>query len=298
MSNNKHENLYLVSDVHSYFDAMLKALEEAGFFEDNNGKLVLLGDALDRGDKPLELIDFLLRMKNEGKLIYITGNHEELLSSMLFDMSNLSFQSKFASYANNGTFDTALSIANSYYDEAKGKHMRYSTDSWLHMDYYSAQLHSTELVQRVRASKYYKELFYSAIDYYETANYIFCHGWIPVYGDPKIKCIYDPDWRDAEHFRWKGARWINGIDAACRDQVTEPKKTIVCGHWHASYGHETYQGNRGIKEPFVDEGIIAIDAGVYHGDTPKTKKVYCVVIKEDGAYYKGKLIHAPEYEQY
>ncbi len=56
-------------------------------------------------------------------------------------------------------------------------------------------------------------------------------------------------------------------------------KTIVCGHWHTSWGH-TYLHNVGVEypetcfstyegdpcdhkmhsEPFIDEGIIALDA--------------------------------------
>lgn len=76
-------NLYLVSDVHSYYSSLMRALTKAGFFEDETGTLVLLGDALDRGTEHLELIKFLLKLKEEGRLIYIIGNHEELLSDMM-----------------------------------------------------------------------------------------------------------------------------------------------------------------------------------------------------------------------
>ena len=34
------------------------------------------------------------------------------------------------------------------------------------------------------------------------------------------------------------ARWINGMDAA---QACTEEKTILCGHWHCSYGHATYE---------------------------------------------------------
>jgi hypothetical protein len=64
-----------------------------------------------------------------------------------------------------------------------------------------------------------------------------------------------------------------------------PGKTIVCGHFHSSWGHshlhldrkEFPQKNRvdwqKSFEPFVDEGIIAIDAC-----TPYTGFCNCLVL--------------------
>lgn len=44
------------------------------------------------------------------------------------------------------------------------------------------------------------------------------------------------NWRNANSEAWDFARWINGMQAS-RDGVIEKNKTIVCGHWHCSYGH-------------------------------------------------------------
>ena len=51
---------YVVSDVHSHFSLMKKALEEAGFFEETEPhKLVVCGDLLDRGTEAKEMIAFM-----------------------------------------------------------------------------------------------------------------------------------------------------------------------------------------------------------------------------------------------
>lgn len=292
-------NMYLVSDVHSYYDAMIRALREAGFFDDPTGKLVILGDALDRGGGPIELIDFMLRLKEEDRLIYIRGNHEELLSDMLFSITNLTFQSTFDTYGQNGTFDTGLCLANSYYDERLTHHRTYPEDSWCYMDYDKAQRYGEELVTRIRESRYYRELHRYALDYYETEHYIFCHGFIPVNINANAQprsYTYNPDWREAEYDAWKAARWLNGMDVCVRHGITEPGKTVICGHFYTGWGHEELHGNDAkCTEPFVDYGIIAIDAGTYDMDTEETKKVNCVLITPDGkAIFEGKVIHTPE----
>ena len=48
--------------------------------------------------------------------------------------------------------------------------------------------------------------------------------------------------------------------------VSEAGKTIVCGHWHSSYGHSKFEGKRTEfgKDadfiPYAALGIIALDA--------------------------------------
>ncbi len=74
------------------------------------------------------------------------------------------------------------------------------------------------------------------------------------------------------------ARWYNGMDAAVTSQEG---KTIVCGHWHTSYGHAKYlnKGNEfgpdACFEPYRNTGIIAID-----GCTAYSGIVNVVVIED------------------
>lgn len=63
--------------------------------------------------------------------------------------------------------------------------------------------------------------------------------------------------------------------------IKEPGKTIVCGHWHASFGHSVYAKrcsefmSDAIFNPYVSEGIIAIDACTAHSGF-----VNCIVIED------------------
>ena len=259
--------LYAVSDVHGYFDEMKKALDEAGFFDSDENVLVVVGDALDRGEQVSETVDFLLGLHKEGRIVYIYGNHEELLYKCLQDIAAgriYEIASGMSYHYRNRTFHTLLSLSKMSVNEAI--------------------LYPDELVARVKASDYYRLLLPTAINYYETEKYIFCHGWIPLdvrIVDMQAVFSYRSDWRGAEEDEWHKARWLNGMEMCCMRGVREEGKTIVCGHWNCSWGHAriseicTERGDDAITTPFYADGIIAIDAC-----TARWRRVNCIRIKE------------------
>ncbi|MCM1441033.1 MAG: hypothetical protein NC131_17795, partial [Roseburia sp.] len=131
----------------------------------------------------------------------------------------------------------------------------------------------------------FKTILPAMKNYFETKNYIFVHGWIPAIangvGGRADNFKYDPDWRSADSVSWYFARWYNGMLAA-HQGVIEPGKTIVCGHWHTSFGHANYEG-KGSEfgkdadfSPYFADGIIALDACTAH-----SKKVNCIVLEDD-----------------
>ncbi len=68
---------------------------------------------------------------------------------------------------------------------------------------------------------------------------------------------------------------------AARQGVIEPNKTIVCGHWHCSYGHAKIKG-KGTEfgkdanfSPYRAKGVLAIDAC-----TAVSGKVNVVVLED------------------
>ena len=75
---------------------------------------------------------------------------------------------------------------------------------------------------------------------------------------------------------------------AAHNGIIEPDKSIVCGHWHCSFGHARYEHDGSEFEsnanftPYRANGIIALDAC-----TALSGKVNCIVI-EYCAEYKQK----------
>jgi serine/threonine protein phosphatase 1 len=64
---------YALSDLHGCYDKFIAMLDLVHFTE--NDELYIIGDILDRGDKPLEIYDYILAHKN---IQMIKGNHEDI----------------------------------------------------------------------------------------------------------------------------------------------------------------------------------------------------------------------------
>ena len=200
---------YVVADPHGFYLYLRQALEEAGFFEDNEPhKLIVCGDVLDRGEESAEIVDFLLELASKDMLILVKGNHEDLFVQCLMD------------------------IAKGYVvDIASGCSYHYRNRTWhsilqlTKMKEKTAVDFSGSLVTKARNTRFYRELLPLCRDYYETDHYVFCHGWIPVInnGDKYSPIFeYDPDWRNADLTRWREARWYNGMQLACDYGIKEP----------------------------------------------------------------------------
>lgn len=244
---------FVVSDVHGYADELFDALWKAGYDrEDKNHCLVVLGDLLDRGRKPLACLEFVNCIPPERKIL-IRGNHEDLMDEMLTRGEYLSHD------IHNGTLQTVADLFKSV-EVPRTFYQMKRYEPWIK----------------------YKE---SLVDYAEVGDYIFVHGWVPTWRENRFskKCeVLDKNyWSFAT---WRDARWTNGMEA-WRDGARIPNKTIVCGHWHCSWGWSNIRHERiefpkqnsdamGLSfEPFVDDGIIAIDSCVAY-----TGFINCVVL--------------------
>ena len=236
---------FVVSDVHSFYREMISALTEAGFDrEDPEHIFVSLGDLMDRGPSPLECLEFLNAIPLERKVL-IRGNHEDLLMDCLARECALEHD------IHNGTSDTVWRLAGETADVLYRRNPRL-------------------LFAAVREQATLREYVFSLVDYAEIGDYVFVHGWIP----PR-KGAPERDWRRGN---WREARWFNGMGKwKCGALV--PNKTVVCGHWHVSWGHSVLEkkgtefGEKADFSPFIAPGIIAIDAC-----TAYSHRVNCIVL--------------------
>jgi len=245
---------YILADTHGFFTPMIEALRKAGYFDDSGPhKLVILGDLFDRGKEAVKLQEFVNKLVEADKVILIRGNHEDLYERFVTEDNGRPY----SIHLSNGTYDTALQLTG--YDRVM------------------AQIKHYDFAEAAQKTPFYKTIMPAMRDYFETEHYVFVHGWIPCARDSRR---YEPvlNWRDATKEMWDRARWYNGMDAA---QNNAENKTIICGHWHASYGHAVYEkkghefGPDADFSPYYGPGIIAIDAC-----TAYTGFVNCLVIDD------------------
>lgn len=166
---------FIITDVHSYYDEMISALNKKGF-DKNNPKHVLisLGDLLDRGPDPIKCLEYVLSCPRK---VLIRGNHEDLMQEAIKRKCFLSHD------VHNGTFDTAQIVSGIKYDP---------------------ETNNQEIIlEDFSKNKLWNDYYNQTIDFAETDKYIFVHGWIPLEDDWR-----NGDWSGA---RWANGMYQNYI---------------------------------------------------------------------------------------
>lgn len=246
--------LFVVSDVHGFYNEMREALDDAGFDPKNeNHWLVGCGDYFDRGSQPLEVMKYLMGLPRK---ILVRGNHEDLLEQCC------ERGEAFAHDYSNGTYQTICELGD------------------LGLGYAF-----TDCCDRALARTH--RFLNIMVNYFETKNYIFVHSFVPVHCDDKFPPYYIrnrkyskmENWREANQLKWEDARWGDPFELA--DKGLLPEKTLVFGHWHCSKGWAKAEGRSQFDDdarfdPFYGDGFIAIDACTAH-----TGKVNCIVIEDE-----------------
>lgn len=243
---------FVVADVHSFYDELITALNNQGFDTGNPEHiLVSCGDAIDRGPKPKKVLQFLMDMFSKNRAILIRGNHcdlmEEAIDRHYFESHDY----------HNRTTETAEYIT--------GKSLADYSDE--------------EILKDMKINELWNSYINATIDYKEVGDYIFVHGWVPMnkkFNNGNIKMFLEEDWKAGD---WLAARWFNGMQAWSAGNRIEGK-TIVCGHYHTSWGH-AYLHSEGEEfgpnmktTPFIDEGIIALDAC-----TAYSGQINCIILE-------------------
>jgi hypothetical protein len=248
------QKFFIISDVHGFYDEMVKALNEAGFDPNNEEHWVITcGDHFDRGPKPLEVMRYL---RNLPRKILVKGNHEQLLVDCCRrgDAGMHDYH--------NGTYDTICKIGDA--------EMGYAFSECCDI-----ALSKTRL------------FLGSMVDYFETKNYIFVHSWVPLISKDGLPAYYSrnrkfefrDDWRKASAQEWSDAMWGNPFELA--EQGLLPDKTVVFGHWHCSTGWAKAEGRSEFGEdatfePYHGDGFISIDACTAHSG-----KVNVLVLEDE-----------------
>ncbi len=228
---------FVFSDVHGCYTRLCEELEKKGF-DENNPKhmLISLGDNFDRGKENYQMFLFLKRMKEKNKIILIRGNHEDIFMRMM-----TSGKATTTDYSN-GTYNTIEELAMTYFGK-RGYGMFMS-------DF---------------ASVYYKfkekgifDLIDDMLDFYETKNYVFTHGFIPINNEDGYK--YNPLWRTVNKNEFYLARWLNGIEMSIIENIGEPSKKIVIGHKCIKRARILKEEDESDLSIYEDNNIIALDA--------------------------------------
>ena len=232
---------FVISDMHSCYTPMITALNESGFDKSNpDHTLIVCGDSFDRGTQSVQVLEYLDSVKRK---VLVKGNHDDLIMELLNGRMPKPVDT------HNGTTETIFQLG---YKDGISKFSDYCSN----------------------ARKKYIPLYNQMVNYFETANYIFVHSWIPtknqpdsIYSPDLSETVFDANWRDADEDRWKAARWVNPYLFALSG--LKPDKTVVFGHWHTSWPRARLEGGfeygkNADLSIYYGEGYIGIDAMTAH----------------------------------
>ena len=211
-----------VSDIHGRLDKLLKALNDVNFNKDAD-TIVSVGDAFDRGDQNLEVLEFLMHCPNR---ILIWGNHDYRLKELIAGAPIGRHD------YHNGVLQTMMSFCRN--DKIT------SISTLIEVLRSDIQLQDTYNL----LWKYFEECVFAA----EWGDLVATHGWLPmqvnrefvetdsddeVWWNRKVNITYSiaEDWRDSSRDEWIDATWCNTQTAV--DNRLFIDKTLLVGHWHS-----------------------------------------------------------------
>lgn len=248
------KTIFAVSDIHNEYDALINALNKAGFDENNpEHLLVSIGDAFDRGPSAIAVYEYLKRLSDRGSAIVLRGNHTSFLINYLNGKQLGPFD-----YLCNGV------------DETLGDFLGRSKpfESWCMIDKQIDEPTYGDFADwiaeaRKEINEQYPELLNWLNNrpyYYETQNYIFTHGSI----DTLVEDWHYPRCIKTIYLDWEALTWDDG--SFFGKTIKNTDKTVVIGHFATSqlrkkYPHLTTK-DKGEEFDILerDDGkVIAID---------------------------------------
>ena len=233
------QKIFVVSDIHGHCSILKEALKNAGFEKENEKHLlVCCGDYFDRGNENYETLKFFERLKHK---VLLRGNHEDLLLKLLHTGKIQPH------HYINGTMNTLEEFFGKYFVDPADDTIDFSG--------------KTGTVDRIC------EFINGTVDYFQTENYVFVHGWLPQ------NCFTSNDLKNATKHQWSDARKIRWTEKYC-DKRPLTDKTLVCGHMPTFYANMGDK-SKNIYDIFYGNGLIAIDAG-----TADTKHINVLVLED------------------
>ncbi len=228
---------FCVSDIHSHYDALKKALDKAGFDEGNNShKVIVIGDLFDRGSQTIKVLEYLYNLQGKEKALFILGNHDVFL----LDFLEHRFGRTAFNFTRNGHQTTI--------EQLVGYTITVDSDFKIIADEINLKF------------PYLKAFLSSFKNFIEIDNYILVHGGVDATKE---------DWRIDEQRTFVWTRML--------DKETVKDKVLIVGHTPAFYVKAKQEkldpdyiseNSNKYQEYFdiYDQGdLIHIDGGVYSG---------------------------------
>ena len=130
------EKIFAIGDIHGCFDK-LRALMDKIKIDVDNDILLFLGDYIDRGPNSFDVVEYLIDLKKHfQKIIFLKGNHEEMLKKYLEGKDRLTYlinggQPTLESYMERSRTAGSPPIPQKHLDFFESLSFYYQTDNYI-----------------------------------------------------------------------------------------------------------------------------------------------------------------------
>jgi serine/threonine protein phosphatase 1 len=130
------DKIFAIGDIHGCFDK-LQALMDKIDIDLETDTLVFIGDYIDRGKHSFEVVQYLIDLKKRSEnVIFLKGNHEEMLEKYLSGLDKLTYlvnggQQALDSYMRNCSQPEGSQIPREHLDFIGSLRLNYHTDDYI-----------------------------------------------------------------------------------------------------------------------------------------------------------------------
>lgn len=219
-----HLRRCIMSDIHGCYDEFNALLEQVQY-NPAQDELILLGDYVDRGPKSRQVIEQIMKLKQDHGIIILKGNHDAMMvKALTHDVQEYDLH-----WIRNGGLQTLASYLDVSYDGDQMNWHAYAHDKQWMRSHYNNHLQFLDELPL----------------YYEIPGYIFVHAGI------------NPDQADWRNQSERDFIWIR---EPFYSRPTALQEMVVFGHTPVQHLHEesgVWMDPRGDK--------IGIDGGCAYG---------------------------------
>jgi len=130
------QKIYVVGDIHGCFDKLCALMDKIPI-DFNRDQLIFIGDYIDRGSSSIEVVDYLVNLKQRlPETIFLKGNHEDMLENYLDGSDRFTYllnggQRTLDAYLNHSQNPGGYPVPSEHLEFFNSLHLYYQTDDYI-----------------------------------------------------------------------------------------------------------------------------------------------------------------------
>ena len=130
------QKIFVVGDIHGCFDKLCALMDKIPI-DFNRDLLIFIGDYIDRGSSSIEVVDYLVNLKQRlPETIFLKGNHEDMLENYLDGSDRFTYllnggQRTLDAYLNHSQNPGGYPVPSEHLEFFNSLNLYYQTDDYI-----------------------------------------------------------------------------------------------------------------------------------------------------------------------